>query len=152
MKLMKRVFSLVVSSCIAFGMAGHAFADQDNQAMAPPSAIIQRTPAELQQLVAPIALYPDALVAQILAAATHIAEVVAADRWMQSHSLLQGDELAAQVDQQVWDASVKALTGFPAVLGDMVGLDIIAWRCLPEPATAGDGGHPGDAAASQHGG
>jgi hypothetical protein len=119
MKLMKRVFSLVVSSCIAFGMAGHAFADQDNQAMDPPSAIIQRTPAELQQLVAPIALYPDALVAQILAAATHIAEVVAADRWMQSHSLLQGDELAAQVDQQVWDASVKALTGFPAVLGDM---------------------------------
>jgi hypothetical protein len=119
MKLMKRFFSLVVLSSIAFGMAGHAFADQDNPAVPPPSASIQRTPAELQQLVAPIALYPDALVAQILAGATHIAEVVAADRWMESHAELQGGELAAQVDQQVWDASVKALTGFPAVLEDM---------------------------------
>ena len=119
MKLMKRVFSIVVPSCIAFGMAGHAFADQDNQALVPQSAVIQRTPEELQQLVAPIALYPDPLVAQILAAATHVAEVVAADRWMQSNSQLTGDALAAQVDQQVWDASVKALTGFPAVLANM---------------------------------
>lgn len=119
MNLMKRVFAFVVSSCIAFGIAGQVFADQDIQTIAPPSASIHRTPQELQQLVAPIALYPDALVAQILAAATHIAEVVAADRWIQSHSQLKGDELAVQVDQQVWDASVKALTGFPAVLEDM---------------------------------
>jgi hypothetical protein len=119
MKLMKRVFSIVVPLCIAFGMAAHAFADQDNQALVPQSATIQRTPEELQQLVAPIALYPDPLVAQILAAATHVAEIVAADRWMQSNSQLTGDALAAQVDQQVWDASVKALTGFPAVLANM---------------------------------
>jgi hypothetical protein len=119
MKLMKRVFSFVVSSCIAFGMAGQAFADQDNQALVAPSAAIHRSPAELQQLVAPIALYPDALVAPILAAATHMVEVVAADRWMHSHSQLKGDELAAQVDQQIWDASVKALTGFPIVLANM---------------------------------
>jgi hypothetical protein len=111
MKLIKRVFSFVGLSCIALGMAGHAFADQDNQTFAPPSATIHRTPEELQQLVVPIALYPDALVAQILAGATHIVEVVAADRWMQSHSQLKADELAAQVDQQVWDVSVKALTG-----------------------------------------
>ncbi|MFL9933799.1 DUF3300 domain-containing protein [Paraburkholderia sp. RL18-103-BIB-C] len=119
MKLMRRVLTIVVPSCIAFGMAGHAFADQDSQTLVPPSVAIQRTPEELQQLVAPIALYPDPLVAQILAAATHIAEVVAADRWMQSNSQLTGDALAAQVDQQVWDASVKALTGFPAVLANM---------------------------------
>jgi hypothetical protein len=119
MKFMKRVFSFVVSSCIAFGMAGQAFADQDNQALVAPSAAIHRSPAELQQLVAPIALYPDALVAPILAAATHMVEVVAADRWMHSHSQLKGDELAAQVDQQIWDASVKALTGFPIVLANM---------------------------------
>jgi hypothetical protein len=100
-------------------MAGHAFADQDSQALVPPSAAIQRTPEELQQLVAPIALYPDPLVAQILAAATHMPEVVAADRWVQSNPQLTGDELAAQVDQQVWDVSVKALTGFPAVLANM---------------------------------
>jgi Protein of unknown function (DUF3300) len=119
MKLMKRVLSIVVPSCIAFGMAGHAFADQDSQAVVPPSAAIQRTPEELQQLVAPIALYPDPLVAQILAAATHMPEVVAADRWIQSNPQLTGDALAAQVDQQVWDSSVKALTGFPAVLANM---------------------------------
>jgi hypothetical protein len=119
MKLMKRVFSFVVSLCIAFGMAGHAFADQDNQASVAPFVAIHRTPQELQRLVAPIALYPDPLVAQILTAATHNVEVVAADRWMHSHSQLKGGELAAQVDQQVWDASVKALTGFPTVLADM---------------------------------
>ncbi|MEA3131847.1 MAG: hypothetical protein QOF46_3642 [Paraburkholderia sp.] len=119
MKLMKRILSIVVPSCIAFGMASHAFADQDSQAAVPPSAAIQRTPDQLQQLVAPIALYPDPLVAQILAAATHTAEVVAADRWMQSNSQLTGDALAAQVDQQVWDSSVKALTEFPAVLANM---------------------------------
>jgi hypothetical protein len=127
MKLMKRIFSFVMSSCIAFGVAGHAFADENSQALAPPSsqasvppsASIQRTPEDLQQLVAPIALYPDALVAQILAASTHVAEVVDADRWMQSHPELTGDALAAQVDQQVWDPSVKALTGFPAVLTNL---------------------------------
>jgi hypothetical protein len=119
MKFMKRVLSIVVPSCMAFGMAGHALADQDNQALVPPSAAIQRTPEELLQLVAPIALYPDPLVAQILAAATHTAEVVEADRWMQSNSQLTGEALAAQVDQQFWDPSVKALTEFPAVLADM---------------------------------
>ncbi|HEY2024130.1 DUF3300 domain-containing protein [Paraburkholderia sp.] len=119
MKLMKRVISILVPSCIAFGMAGHALADQDNQALAPSSDAIQRTPEELQQLVAPIALYPDPLVAEILAAATHTAEVVAADRWMQANSEVTGQALAAQVDQQFWDPSVKALTEFPAVLADM---------------------------------
>ena len=119
MKLMKRVFSFVVLSCIAFGMAAQAFADQDNQALVARSSAIHRSPAELQQLVAPIALYPDPLVAQILAGATHIVEVAAADRWIQSHSQVTGDELAAQVDQQVWDVSVKALTGFPLVLANM---------------------------------
>jgi hypothetical protein len=122
MKSIKRVFSFVVWSCLAFGTVGHAFADQANQANQPafaPTVAIQHTPQDLQQLVAPIALYPDALVAQILAASTHVVEVVAADRWMQSHAEMIGSDLAAQVDQQAWDPSVKALTGFPAVLADM---------------------------------
>jgi uncharacterized membrane protein YgcG len=80
------------------------------QAEAPPPA------SELDQLVAPIALYPDALVAQILAAATYPAQVVEADRWMQQHSDLNGDALAQAVDSQPWDPSVKALTQFPSVL------------------------------------
>jgi hypothetical protein len=74
---------------------------------------------ELDQLVAPIALYPDALVAQVLAAATYPTEIVEADRWIQDHSTLKGDALAKEVDQQSWDPSVKALTQFPSVLAMM---------------------------------
>ena len=77
------------------------------------------TPAELQQLVAPIALYPDALVAQILAAATYPEQIVEADRWMQQHGGLKGQQLAEEVDKQAWDPSVKALTAFPSVLANM---------------------------------
>src|SRR5882724_2019987 len=56
------------------------------------------TPAELQQLVAPIALYPDELVGQILAAATYPEQIVEADRWMQQHDGLKGQQLAQEVD------------------------------------------------------
>ena len=77
------------------------------------------TPAELQQLVAPIALYPDAIVAQILAAATYPEQIVEAERWMQQHGGLEGQELAQEVDKEGWDPSVKALTAFPAVLANM---------------------------------
>src|SRR5258708_260908 len=78
----------------------------------------QQTPEQLQQLVAPIALYPDSLVAQILGASTFPDEIVEADRWVQSHPL-KGDALGQAVDQQPWDPSVKALTAFPSVLGNM---------------------------------
>jgi len=78
-----------------------------------------QTPEELQRLVAPIALYPDSLVAQILAAATFPEQVVEADRWVQEHPDLKGDALAQAVDQMQWDPSVKALTAFPSVLGNM---------------------------------
>ena len=78
-----------------------------------------KTPEQLQQLVAPIALYPDSLVAQVLSAATFPEEVVEADRWIQAHPDLKGDALATAVDQQPWDPSVKALTAFPSVLGNM---------------------------------
>ena len=79
----------------------------------------QQTPEQLQQLVAPIALYPDSLVAQVLAASTFPEQVVEADRWVQANPDLQGDALAQAVDQQPWDPSVKALTAFPSVLGNM---------------------------------
>src|SRR5437660_11732004 len=82
-------------------------------------AVLQQSPEQLEQLVAPIALYPDALVAQILAASTYPTEIVEADRWMQGHSKLKGEELAKEVDEQPWDPSVKALTQFPSVLENM---------------------------------
>jgi hypothetical protein len=83
------------------------------------AAYAQQTPEQLQQLVAPIALYPDSLVAQILAASTFPEQVVEADRWVQANPDLKGDALGQAVDQQPWDPSVKALVGFPSVLGNM---------------------------------
>src|SRR6202140_2533233 len=79
----------------------------------------QQTPEQLQRLVAPIALYPDSLVAQVLAASTFPEQVVEADRWVQAHPDLKGEDLGKAVDQQPWDPSVKALAAFPSVLGNM---------------------------------
>lgn len=92
------------------------------QQSAPPpaqAAYAQQTPEQLQQLVAPIALYPDSLVAQVLAASTFPEQVVEADRWVQAHPDVTGDALGQAVNQQPWDPSVKALTAFPSVLGNM---------------------------------
>ncbi len=74
---------------------------------------------ELQQLVAPIALYPDALVAQILGAATFPDQVAAASGWLQQNKNLTGTALMQAVDAQPWDPSVKALTQFPSVLDNL---------------------------------
>jgi Protein of unknown function (DUF3300) len=77
------------------------------------------TADELQALVAPIALYPDALVAQVLGAATFPDQVAAAASWLQQNSNLTGNTLMKAVDTQSWDPSVKALTQFPSVLGNL---------------------------------
>src|SRR6266566_4533212 len=81
--------------------------------------VVDQTPGQLDELVAPIALYPDELVAQVLGACTYPTEIVEADRWMQEHSGLKGQELAQVVDQQSWDPSIKALTQFPSVLANL---------------------------------
>jgi hypothetical protein len=75
--------------------------------------------AELQALVAPIALYPDALVAQILTASTFPDQVAIANYWMQQNKSLTGSALMQAVNKQSWDASVKALTEFPSVLNNL---------------------------------
>jgi hypothetical protein len=74
---------------------------------------------ELQQLVAPIALYPDSLVAQILGAATFPDQVAAAAGWLQQNSSLKGTTLMQAVNEQPWEPSVKALTQFPSVLANL---------------------------------
>lgn len=76
------------------------------------------TAAQIERLVAPIALYPDPLVAQILMAATYPLEIVEAARWEQipTNAALKADELTAALQQQSWDPSVKSLVSFPQVL------------------------------------
>src|SRR5580700_4050978 len=120
MKLSKQVF-VVLLCCLLVGFTAQAdaygTAGQSNEQQ--PAPAVKHSPQELQQLVAPIALYPDALVAQILAASTYPTEIVEADRWIERHSDLKGDELAKEVDKQDWDPSVKALAQFPSVLENM---------------------------------
>jgi uncharacterized membrane protein YgcG len=116
--------SLVLAS-VQVGCASQA-PQADTQPAAevvPPSSSeavqVAQSPDELNQLVAPIALYPDALVAQIVAAASYPAEVVEAERWILQNSGLKGEELAKAADSQSWDPSVKALIQFPSVLATM---------------------------------
>jgi hypothetical protein len=80
------------------------------------SAPASLSQAQLDQLLAPIALYSDTLIAQVLMASTYPLEVVEADRWAQANSALKGDELVQAVERQRWDASVKALVQVPTVL------------------------------------
>ena len=88
----------------------------------PPGAA---TAQELQELVSPIALYPDVLVAQILAASTYPPQVEEANQWLKKHPDLSSDQLAAEVNPQPWDPSVKSLTQFLPVLQTMT--DNLAW-------------------------
>ena len=76
---------------------------------------------ELDQLLAPIALYPDALLAQILMGSTYPLEVVQAARWVKAYPNVSGPQLEEAMQQQPWDPSVKSLTAFPQVLAMMDG-------------------------------
>ena len=71
---------------------------------------------QLDALVAPIALYPDSLLALVFMASTYPLEVVQADRWLKDNKNLKGDQLKAAVDKQSWDDSVKSLVASPDVL------------------------------------
>ena len=71
---------------------------------------------EIEQLVAPIALYPDALVAQILMASTYPLEVVSAARWSKANPNVKDKALEDAMQKQTWDPSVKSLTAFPSVI------------------------------------
>jgi uncharacterized membrane protein YgcG len=84
----------------------------------PPPASSQELlkPQELEALVAPIALYPDTLLAEVLMASTYPLEVVQADRWLTANKNMKEDQFKAAVDKQPWDSSVKALIATPSVL------------------------------------
>ena len=85
-------------------------------APAPPVPLF--SPRQLDQMLAPIALYPDPLIAQILMAASYPLEVVEADRWLQvpANAALKADQLAAALELQPWDPSIKSLVPFPRIL------------------------------------
>ena len=121
-----------------------------NQGAAP--AYSQQSPEQLQQLVAPIALYPDSLVAQILAASTFPEQVVEADRWVQNHPDLKGEALAQAVDQQPWDPECQGAHWISVSswkYGQEPVVDIISRRRLLQPATRCDERCTSDASESR---
>jgi hypothetical protein len=138
MKTMKQLFSILACSTLLMPAASALAQDstqnqsqsQQNTSQPPlPSqatpgeataqAVAPQTPAQLDALVAPIALYPDALVAQVLAACAYPEQVTFADDWLSQNTNLTGNALTQAVDQQPWDPSVKALTQFPSVLHNL---------------------------------
>jgi hypothetical protein len=131
MKVRKIILTVAMSGFL-MGLAAKPANAQDAESMSADSASATQTtePAsaqqpqpqtaqELQQLVAPIALYPDALVAQVLAGAGHPTEIVEADRFMQGNTDTDTQKRAQEVNDMPWDPSVKALTQFPSVLQNM---------------------------------
>jgi Protein of unknown function (DUF3300) len=126
-KWMKQTMSMVVCSTLMIAGAPTELLQAQNasqsapasQGSSTPPAVASLTSSELDTLVAPIALYPDALVAQVLAAASYADEVAFADLWLAQNQSLQGTALTQAVGQQSWDPSVKALTQFPSVLHNL---------------------------------
>ena len=92
---------------------------------APGPAPGEATPQELEELVSPIALYPDLLVARILVASTFPGQLVEAWKWLQENPNLKGDEFAKVINAQAWDPSVRSLSQFREVIKTMN--DNLAW-------------------------
>jgi hypothetical protein len=110
----------IVLAAALFGQGPPQAPDQGDQGaqqpgQLPPSAP-PLNPQQLQDLVAPIALYPDNLLSQILAASTYPIEIVEAQQWLQQNRNLKGQALMDAAKQQNWDPSVQALVAFPDVL------------------------------------
>ena len=105
----------------AWALALAQDAQQPPPAGAPPAAAGAEPSAklsadELDSLVAPIALYPDPLIAQCLVASTYPIDIIAAQQWLAKNSNLKGDELEKAAQQQDWDPSIQALVSLPEAL------------------------------------
>lgn len=98
---------------------------QSTAATTPGPAPGEATPEELEELVSPIALYPDLLVARILVASTFPTQIVEAQRWLGQNPNLKGDQFAEAVNAQPWDPSVRSLAQFRDVLKTMN--DSLSW-------------------------
>lgn len=113
---------IVLACVVAGGLASQPLAQTPPPQTPAPSGVPAPqgeqilSSAQLDALVAPIALYPDTLLAQVLMASTYPLEVVQADRWLAANKKLKGDALKTAAEQQPWDVSVKSLVATPSVL------------------------------------
>ena len=123
-KNIKKIFVVLLSCVFAATSSQILYGFQDSgaapgQSTGSPTEGAPLSASELQSMVAPIALYPDALVAQILTASTFPDQVAIAEYWLEQNTSLTGSALMQAVDKQSWDPSVKALTQFPSVLANL---------------------------------
>ncbi len=119
-KRISRYCFMALAAPMILSLPAHA----QNQQQPPPQAQPQPeqqplSQQQLQQLVAPIALYPDALLAQVLTASTYPLEVTLAARWAEKNANVKGPALEAAMQKEPWDPSVKGLTAVPQVLAMM---------------------------------
>src|ERR1035437_971826 len=112
--VIRRALCLV---CVPLLAGGLMLAQQPAPPKQAPAQLL--SPDQLDTLVAPVALYPDALLSQVLVAATYPLEIVEAGQWLQRNRNLQGPQLVDAARQQNWDASVQALMAFPDVVVEM---------------------------------
>ncbi|WP_051275573.1 DUF3300 domain-containing protein [Aestuariibacter salexigens] len=112
----KLVAALVISVGVMMALAINLAQAQEG---APEQSVIELDQAQLDQMLAPIALYPDTLLSHILIAATYPLEVVEADRWRQRNATMNEDQVRDAVEEFDWDPSVKALAPFSDLLRKM---------------------------------
>jgi len=126
----KKSLSLMLSASLCVALLPLAGCDKktdaDTTASAPPAPQAQAaqpyvppTADQLYQLVGPIALFPDKLLAQVLAASSYPDQITAADNWLAQNKNLKGSQLQDAINQQPWDVSVKGVAQFPSVLDQM---------------------------------
>jgi Protein of unknown function (DUF3300) len=113
---MKYKVSVVCAALLLMFSAGAPLVAQDADSQQPPAQTQTFPPDQLAAMVAPIALYPDALLSQVLVASTYPLEMVEAAQWLRQNSNLQGQQLVDAARQQNWDPSVQALVVFPDVI------------------------------------
>ena len=118
MKLLNRLskrFQILIFGLLAIApllaMSSSSFAEEESS--------VEFSQAELDQMLAPIALYPDALLSQVLIASTYPLEIVQADRWVRTNKDLKTEDALKFAENKDWDPSVKALVAFPDILQRM---------------------------------
>jgi len=121
MRLLRTIQGLIAANVLFAGSLASLNGQEANSTTDTenPTEGAQQSAKQLQALVAPIALYPDSLVAQILSASTFPDQVAIASYWLEENKDLTGSALMQAVDKQSWDPSVKALTQFPSVLDNL---------------------------------
>lgn len=139
----RRLGTLAGAALVAL-LSISAASAQAPDATPPDQAAAPLPPAQLDQMLAPIALYPDGLLGQVLMAAGYPLEVVQADRWLQdpANAALRGDDLTDALDQQGWDPSVKSLVPFPGLLhmldGDLDWTESLGEAFIGDPSAVMD--------------